>query len=201
MNKEQRIRKAIAREKSRLHLSTIVVLLIVVAGCFYYAYYYFQASNTQEPVSQETVDVEKIMSEFIQENLKEEYQFSSLEPQAIMNAFGQTIYTARWTHESYYFSIQYNDTGKQDLVIRIALSPKMENLESEVTLAFVNSFFKPEADKLDCSESSIAKACEKVWFEGGKKMNIGIVSVFSEDYSLIYIAKLPPDSKTIGEYL
>jgi hypothetical protein len=148
----------------------------------------------------------ELMMEFNQESLINLYQPGSLEPEKIVNELGETMYTASWEHGSQQFStnIKYNDAWKPELIIIIRIHPEIEDLEDEVTLAIVNSFFKTKADKLDCLEGTMGKICEKVWYDGESKMSIGVFNLFAEEQSgqtMIFISKAPPSTESIGTYL
>lgn len=202
MSKEERIRKAISKEKSRLHLSTIVVLLIVIAGCFYYAYSYFQGSSEGQSSSQTTADVEKIMSEFIQESLKEEYQPDSIEPQQI-NTEGKLIYRADWEYNGIkLFSVlKYNNIEEPELMVGV-LQPKIDNLDKDISMNLADDFFKYNTEgKWNCLSGNTIKACEKLWFEEEGKMSIGVGTIFNAIYSTTYACKISPKSDRYNDYM
>ncbi len=179
--------------KKHHYWRNMIILLVVAAviGSFF-------LTDQLTPTNQK-----ELMMEFAQESVKEEYQPEFLEPEQIVNALGETIYTASWKYGSlpFYANLKYLDNREDPDLVIIIHFPRIENLESERTLAIVNSFFKTEAEDLDCLEGSIGKACEKVWFEEESKKSIGIYNIFGAENSVIYISKMAPSSKSIVAYM
>lgn len=224
MNGEERIKRAIAAEKHKIHLSTIIVLVLVVAGSLYYAYYYFQGQYTEQPYteqvyieqpseqpyteeptpqppgSQPASTEEVLMTDFIQQSLKEEFQPDSLEINQVILA-GREVYQANWEHGTLELrvNLNYNTTENPNLIISLLHPNNIENLDGDIASGIASDYFNYNEGGWECLSGSTIKACEMTWFEGETKMSIGVSTNSALNSSLAYACKIVPGSEKYNQ--
>ena len=173
------------------------LIILFVAAAIVGSYLYVQTD------SQQATTEEKLMTDFITENLKEEYHPDSLEIKQITLA-GQEIYQANWEHgtTSLRIILDYNyNTENPDLMITLS-QPKIENLNEEVSPLIASNYFNyNKQGNWECLSGNIIKTCGTTRFEGETKMSTGVSTNSVLNSSLVYACKTVPGSEKYNQYM